>query len=149
MTVAIILITLLGARFGYLGRQSRDMLPDLGYQNGQLKKCPAKPNCVVSFYSDDKEHFIEPVQIDYFPVEEIKKIIKDQSGEVIEIEEYYIHALFESKIFGFVDDVEFFYLKNVLYFRSASRVGYSDLGVNRKRVEFIKYQLGKLTPKYR
>jgi uncharacterized protein (DUF1499 family) len=66
---------------------------------------------------------------------------------LIKVAENYIHAEFTSLIFRFVDDVEFLYnpLKNVIDVRSASRVGYSDLGVNRARVEkirskYVKYE---------
>ena len=51
----------------------------------------------------------------------------------------FIHVEFKSKIFGFVDDVEFYFDKEgVISFRSASRLGYSDLGVNRERMERIR-----------
>jgi uncharacterized protein (DUF1499 family) len=49
----------------------------------------------------------------------------------------YLHAEFRSRLLGFVDDVEFSIdeAEQLIHFRSASRVGYSDLGVNRKRME--------------
>tara|TARA_B100000686_G_scaffold338940_1_gene412207 strand:+ start:758 stop:1003 length:246 start_codon:yes stop_codon:yes gene_type:complete len=54
----------------------------------------------------------------------------------------FIHVEFTSKIFGFVDDVEFYFDKDgVISFRSASRLGYSDLGVNRERMESIRKRL--------
>jgi uncharacterized protein (DUF1499 family) len=47
---------------------------------------------------------------------------------------------------GFVDDVEFFLDEgaNVIHVRSASRLGQSDLGVNRKRVETIRAKFNEL-----
>jgi uncharacterized protein (DUF1499 family) len=58
----------------------------------------------------------------------------------------YIHALSKSRIFKFVDDVEFYLPPNesVIHLRSASRVGESDLGVNRRRVEQIRLALRDL-----
>lgn len=52
----------------------------------------------------------------------------------------YWHLEFRSRLFRFVDDVEFLFdlERKVIHVRSASRVGYSDLGVNRKRVERIR-----------
>jgi uncharacterized protein (DUF1499 family) len=59
---------------------------------------------------------------------------------IVTLEEDYIRAEFKSRIFGFVDDVEFWFddEQKVIHFRSASRVGYSDLGANRKRMEKIR-----------
>ena len=52
----------------------------------------------------------------------------------------YIHATFTSRVFRFVDDVEFVIDDSAseIHFRSASRVGYGDMGVNRKRMEEIR-----------
>ncbi len=52
----------------------------------------------------------------------------------------YIHAEFASAMFRFVDDVEFYFedSRNIIHVRSASRVGYSDMGVNRKRIEQVR-----------
>ncbi len=52
----------------------------------------------------------------------------------------YLRAEFRSRVFRFVDDVEFLVDEHsrVIHVRSASRVGYSDLGVNRKRIESLR-----------
>ena len=52
----------------------------------------------------------------------------------------YLHAEFQSVLFKFVDDVEFVYedASGMIHIRSASRVGYWDFGVNRRRVERIR-----------
>ena len=59
---------------------------------------------------------------------------------VVSVTDSYLHAEFRSRIFGFVDDVEFLVDAGAgaVHVRSASRTGYSDLGVNRKRVEEIR-----------
>ena len=51
-----------------------------------------------------------------------------------------MRAEFKSRFMGYVDDVEFLYdeLENISHVRSASRVGYTDLGANRRRVEKIR-----------
>jgi uncharacterized protein (DUF1499 family) len=61
---------------------------------------------------------------------------------VVTQEEDYLRVEYKSRIFGFVDDVEFWFddENKRIHFRSASRKGYSDLGVNRKRMEGIREQ---------
>jgi uncharacterized protein (DUF1499 family) len=65
--------------------------------------------------------------------------------DIVTLEEDYIHAECRSRIFGFVDDVEFWFdgANGVIHFRSASRMGYSDLGVNRKRMERIRKEFSQ------
>jgi uncharacterized protein (DUF1499 family) len=67
---------------------------------------------------------------------------------VVMLEDDYIHAEFVSSVFRFVDDVEFYFddEQKLIQVKSASRVGYSDLGVNRRRIEKIRkqFEAGKL-----
>jgi uncharacterized protein (DUF1499 family) len=65
---------------------------------------------------------------------------------IVTAEECYLHAEFTSALFRFVDDVEFLLDDGTktIHVRSASRVGYSDLGVNRRRVEAIRYRFDAL-----
>jgi uncharacterized protein (DUF1499 family) len=55
----------------------------------------------------------------------------------------YLHAECRSALFGFVDDLELHLRvsEGVIAVRSASRLGYSDLGVNRRRVEILRTSL--------
>lgn len=114
----------------------------LGVEKGKLKKCPDTPNCVSS--QEDGSHFIEPVKYSG-TLEDARRtllnILKNMKRtDVVISEENYIHVESTSLIFRFVDDVEF-YLDDsakLIHVRSASRVGRSDLGVNRKRVEEIR-----------
>ena len=82
-------------------------------------------------------------------IPELKKVIESmERTKVIDQTSNYLYAEFKSQLMGFVDDVEF-YLDpdaNVLHVRSASRLGQSDLGVNRKRVEEIRAKLSSLQP---
>jgi uncharacterized protein (DUF1499 family) len=70
-----------------------------------------------------------------------------RGARVITETETYVHATFTSRVFRFVDDLEFYFVLDapVIHVRSASRVGYSDLGVNRKRVEKIRKAFRSLT----
>ena len=66
-------------------------------------------------------------------------------AKIVTVEDNYLHVEFESAFFRFVDDVEFLIDPEgqLIHFRSASRVGYSDLGVNRRRMEQIRNTLGE------
>lgn len=115
----------------------------LGIKEGKLSPCPGSPNCVSTQAAGDK-HRIDPIR--YTGTKEQAKHILVQvissmkRATIITDEGDYIHAEFTSLIFRFVDDVEFsFDHKNkLIHFRSASRLGYSDLGANRKRMEEIR-----------
>jgi uncharacterized protein (DUF1499 family) len=75
--------------------------------------------------------------------EHLLNIIKKMKrAKVISNTDVYIHVEFKSLIFRFVDDVEFLFVdaEHLIHFRSASRIGYSDLGVNRKRMQAISRQ---------
>ncbi|MEH2346956.1 MAG: DUF1499 domain-containing protein [Nostoc sp.] len=118
----------------------------LGVDNGHLSSCPASDNCVVSQNADSK-HTINPINyhLDRNAAREIllKVISVVPRTEIVEQTPNYIHALSKSRIFKFVDDVEFYLPPNesVIHLRSASRVGESDLGVNRRRMEQIRLAL--------
>lgn len=116
----------------------------LGIEDGKLAPCPDSPNCVSS-QSADKSHFTDPLKYSGELAEAREKmlaVIADMDrSKIITAKENYIHATFTSRFFRFVDDVEFYFddREKVIHVRSASRIGYSDLGVNRKRVERIRY----------
>jgi len=79
-------------------------------------------------------------------VAELTKLLKTQKNvEIITCQKNYIHAECKSSILGFVDDLEFLWdeKQGLFHVRSASRLGYSDFGVNRKRVENLRNMLGK------
>ena len=127
-------------------------MPELGVENGKLAQCPDTPNCVNS-QATDKKHFIEPIIVSASPLE-TKNYILDALDElkvsrIVVVEDNYIRAEFVSKVFRFVDDVEFYFpesdaKESLIHVRSASRVGYSDLGVNRKRIEKIRSKIKQL-----
>ncbi|ABA20942.1 Protein of unknown function DUF1499 [Trichormus variabilis ATCC 29413] len=121
----------------------------LGVDSGHLSACPSSPNCVVSQNADPK-HAIEPIpyHVDRDKAREtlLKVLTVVPRTEVVEQTDNYIHALSKSRIFKFVDDVEFYLPTNesVIHLRSASRIGDSDLGVNRRRMEQIRLALQDL-----
>lgn len=105
--------------------------------------CPESPNCVSSM-ADDSEHKIAPLEYsessqDAF--QRVKNIIHSMArSKVIEDDYPYLHAEFRSLIFRFVDDVEILVNSEnqIIDIHSASRLGYSDFGVNRGRVTHIR-----------
>ena len=121
---------------------------NLGVKDGKLAPCPNTPNCVSS-QSDDAAHRIDPMPYDTSAAEAIsnlKLIIQGMSKtEIIKEEGNYLYAEFTSKLMGFVDDVEFYVdeAAKVIHVRSASRLGKSDLGVNRDRIEAIRARLNR------
>lgn len=116
---------------------------DLGVRDGRLAKCPNSPNC-VSTQAEDRDHWIAPLTIQKNSanaIEVLEGIVRRlPRTEIVEKSPTYLRAEFRSPFFRFVDDVEF-YLEpesERIHMRSASRVGRSDLGVNRARIEKIR-----------
>ena len=115
----------------------------IGAVAGQLAACPDSPNCVSS-QSTDPKHAIAPLRYEGPEEKAWKRLIEAVSGmkrsRIVVAGERYLRAEFTSALFGFVDDVEFLLDEGagVIHVRSASRVGYSDLGVNRRRVEEVR-----------
>ena len=140
-TIVILIVAVL-VRFAMLGNNSKSGEAP-GLASGTLTLCPDKPNCVCSEFTDDTTHYIAP--LDYSGTSpkkawgDILQIIKESGGEVSVANEDYIAATFSVSLFSFIDDVEcrLDTAKSRIHIRSASRVGYSDLGVNKKRVDLM------------
>ena len=111
---------------------------NLGVQNNQLAPCPSSPNCVSS-YTDSDDHKVEPWAFTGSQQQAHQKLIgilKAKNNVTITKDSAnYVRSEFESNLMGFVDDVEFVIEDGAVQMRSASRLGYSDLGANRARIE--------------
>tara|TARA_B100001094_G_C18120975_1_gene766839 strand:- start:179 stop:649 length:471 start_codon:yes stop_codon:yes gene_type:complete len=122
---------------------------NLGGLQTDLIPCPSKPNCVSSL-AQNEQHKVEPIGYEGpqdRAMNRIKKIIEtDNSGKIIYAGPTYVYAEYTSRIFGFVDDVEFLAIIDNpgVQVRSASRLGYSDMGVNRKRIDALRTEFKKL-----
>ena len=122
---------------------------NLGMATGQLLACPNTPNCVNS-QSLDAEHTITPLTYNSSPeaaFKALKTVVKSFKQSKVEQEtDNYLYAEYTIPVVGFVDDVEFLLDKDtkVIHVRSASRLGESDLGVNRKRIETIRTKFAQL-----
>lgn len=124
--------------------------PDgLGVIDGQLAACPSTPNCVVS-QNADSDHAIAPIAYttDRAQAQEtLLAVIQNQPRvNIVEQTDNYIAVEFTSKLMGFVDDAEFYFPETepVIQMRSAARLGESDLGVNRRRLEQFRLALQTL-----
>jgi uncharacterized protein (DUF1499 family) len=116
---------------------------NLGVQNGVLAACPASPNCVSSRAADEG-HYIAPLVFSDAPdvaFARLKQVLMHRSDtRIIEEQPGYLRAEFHTTFF--VDDGEFLLdpVQRVIQVRSASRLGYSDLGKNRSRLEEVRRQ---------
>jgi uncharacterized protein (DUF1499 family) len=113
-----------------------------GLNDSRLAPCPASPNCVSSQASAENQR-VEPLRYSGDAAQAQWRLLAVLKGmermQVQRADAGYVHAEFRSALFGFVDDVEFhFDPPGAIQVRSASRVGYSDFGVNHKRVETIR-----------
>lgn len=123
--------------------------PDLGIEDGQLSPCPASPNCVVS-QNADESHAIAPIA--YTVDRDVMRDVLVQvlgvvpRTEIVTQQEDYIRVKSTSRLMGFVDDTEFYLPadESVIHVRAAARLGESDLGVNRRRLEQIRLALKDL-----
>lgn len=117
--------------------------PELGVTGGRLRPCPDRPNCVCSQDSDPR-HAIDPLplgddtQADLARLERVLHAMPGASR--IDSSDGYLRYEFTSRLMRYVDDVEFQVDEHgrAIHVRSASRVGRSDLGANRKRVAEIR-----------
>ena len=114
----------------------------LGLIDGKLNACPESPNCVSS-ESLDEQHQVAPLPFSGSAGEAVQRVIEVVGAmprtQLISQKNNYLHFECRSRLFRFVDDLEFYVdpERHVIQVRSASRVGYSDLGVNRDRVNNI------------
>lgn len=113
-----------------------------------LRACPSSPNC-VSTRATDEGHTIAPFRYTK-PRAEAKEALKAvvsslSRTKLVEEDESYLRYEFTSLLLRFVDDVEFLFDEDTktVHFRSASRTGYSDLGVNRRRMEEVRALVGR------
>ncbi|WP_032096048.1 MULTISPECIES: DUF1499 domain-containing protein [unclassified Alteromonas] len=118
--------------------------PELGISGESLKDCPATPNCISSMNNGSGD--MSPILFNGSMANAKEKLLSVIHSlprtTVVEERDNYIRVEFRSQLFGFVDDVEFLLSqaqsnKTKIDFRSASRLGLSDLGVNKARMEKV------------
>lgn len=140
MFKTILIILLFGS---ILSSCSDEKLPLVGIRESRLTPCPDSPNCVSS-QGSDSAYTVEPLTYDSEAekiIADLKVVVGSMKGATIVSESAaYLHVEFQSDVFRFIDDVEFMVddMAKVVHVRSASRVGYYDFGVNRRRIEKIR-----------
>jgi uncharacterized protein (DUF1499 family) len=143
LAIALIVGIAVLVQLARLGAESRAGAAP-GLTAGRLARCPSSPNCVSSEYPDDADHYTDAIPLPSGgpanPMEVVARVIEGMGGTVVASDRAYLAATFRSRLFGFVDDFEarLDTEADLLQFRSASRVGYGDLGVNATRVSRFK-----------
>jgi uncharacterized protein (DUF1499 family) len=113
-----------------------------------LAPCPDSPNCVSSL-EENPRHKVDPLQVHVSGEESLhllKKIVNSmQRTEIFWESGNSLYAVFRTRL-GFTDDVQFLADEKagVIHVRSSSRIGYWDLGANRKRIENIRKEYNPL-----
>lgn len=121
---------------------------NLGITDNKLAACPSSPNCVSSD-ANDEPHKVLAIKFNVLANDawEITKqtVVKLPRTQIVSETPDYLHAECTSAVFGFVDDLELQLrpAEGIIAIRSASRLGHSDLGVNRDRIETLRVLLIK------
>jgi uncharacterized protein (DUF1499 family) len=151
--IIIALVVIAGLLAGQLGLLKGTPPTDLGVHEGRLKPPSKTPNSVTSqasLYPDHPQRSyadIAPLPANGEPeaaLDRIASIVEAMDGaKIVKKEPGYLYAQFTTRLMKYVDDAEFWFdpAARVIQVRSASRLGSSDLGVNRKRIEFIRQKL--------
>lgn len=114
--------------------------------DGHLRPCPKRPNCATS--DSDISSSVTSISFQGSPEkawQQMQRLLQELGGEIGEIRPMYLRATFTSRFFHFIDDVELRMepQEDLIHIRSGARVGYSDFGVNRKRIEKIRQLFSK------
>jgi len=142
-------VMLTGMLAGLLPACAGDRPNNLGARNGTLSTCPSSPNCVSSQATDER-HRIAPLSFRGDPdraFARLKRVLgRRDDTKIVEEQAGYLRV--ELRTTFFVDDGEFLLDRpgKVIQVRSASRLGYSDLGKNRRRMEEIRRAFAQTEP---
>lgn len=118
----------------------------------RLAPCPERPNCVSSLAAADAAHRVEPLPLVGQPEEalaRLRRILEElPRSTILESDAGYLKVRFRSPVFRFADDLELAVdaAAGVVHVRSAARFGYSDFGVNRRRVEELRRRYAREPP---
>lgn len=133
--IIIVLIVLLMVQMVVKNRKTP---AGLGINDGNLAPMPKRPNAVSS-QSDDPEKKVEPITFEG-DINKAKQMVKNALNaygniNIVKEDENYLYAVSTTEKMKYNDDIEFYFIEDqhIIHFRSSSRVGYSDRGLNRER----------------
>ncbi len=141
LLIAVPLVVLLLPLLARLIITTTDQPAPGGIQNEQLAPCPPSPNCVSSRPTDPTN--LPPIRYRDSREQAMQRLIAAVQAEprsrILAQTDDYLHVQFRSLVFGFGDDAEFYFppTTNTIEFRSAARMGHSDLNVNQNRLQRI------------
>lgn len=141
VAAVVLLVVIALALLGWWSRRPHS----IALVGGRLRPCPPTPNCVCSDEAarPDPSQQMPPIPLKTDPKDALDRLqqaaLSLGRATVRTRTENYLHLEFRSRLFGFVDDVEFLVdpERARIDFRAGARVGHSDLGVNRARMERI------------
>lgn len=151
--IVLLLLAVAAMAAGQAGMLSGKTPTDLGIHDGKLKPPSSTANSVssqASLYPDHPQRRyaeIAPLALrgdGLVTIARLQSVVAAMQGaRIVESTPDYLYAQYTTRLMKFVDDVEFWYdpKAQAIQVRSASRVGESDLGVNRKRVEAVRQAL--------
>lgn len=138
LIILALLVLFVLVSFYILGKKSQGGSAP-GLVDGKLAACSSKPNCASSEARTDESQKVEPfAAIEW---EDLKQAVKDTGGVITNDTGDYFSAEFTSSFFKFVDDFEARRNDEFVHVRSSSRVGYSDRGVNKARIESLRAKI--------
>lgn len=146
--VLVVVVVLVALMAGSIVIQNQKPQITLGLENGKLREIPSKPNC-VSTQTAYEEKRIEPLNFKdslESSKKAMKKALQEYGGIEIKKEEAnYIYAIATTSKMKYHDDIEIYFddSTKLIQYRSASRAGYSDMGLNRERYEKLVEAYGK------
>jgi len=115
----------------------------IGMRGRFFQACPGTPNCVSSM-DKRRNHYVAPINYTISNEDAFKRLIVVLNSmnkvTVLKQTPTYVYVVFRTPLMNFKDDVEFYLpsFSKIIHIRSASRIGFSDMGANRKRVELIR-----------
>lgn len=147
MIIVLVLLTLLAVGFGFIYWQN-SQVPALGHTGGQFTPLSGNPNG-VSTQTIDADAVVDPWPFKAdraTTMQAIKDAVAAYGGaEIVQEDVDYLRVVFVTPTMRFRDDAEFYLNSDSreVHFRSASRAGKSDLGLNRQRHERLTELYGR------
>ena len=135
-TIIVLTALVVGLSFT-AARKSTGMSPPSFGPDGALPPCGKNPNCVSTEVAPDHAAHIKPVQAQ-ITIEQLAVHLQTLGGRITSQSETQLQAEFRTPLFKYVDDMMVVQDDGTFRIRSSSRVGKSDLGANRKRVEALR-----------